>query len=69
MQGPYVDCGATNKIEIHHMGKLSKIIKAKNPIHRIMSKLGRKQVSVRKKCHKDIHIGTHHHNESPRKAK
>ena len=54
MQGPCVGSSETNNIEIHHVEKLSKTVKAKNPIHRIMSKLGRKQVSVCKKCHKDI---------------
>ena len=69
MQGPCVGCGAINNIEIHHVEKLSKTIKAKNPVHRIMSKLGRKQVPVCKKCHKDIHSETYDLNESPRKAK
>lgn len=69
MQGPCVDCGATNTIEIHHVEKFSKTIKAKNPIHKIMSKLGRKQVPVCRKCHKDIHSGTYDKNKSLRKAK
>jgi len=69
MQGPCVGCGATNTIEIHHVEKFSKTIKAKNPIHKIMSKLGRKQVPVCRKCHKDIHSGTYDKNKSPRKAK
>jgi len=69
MQGPCVGCGATNNLEIHHVKKLSKTIKAKNPIHRIMSKLGRKQVPVCTKCHKDIHSGTFDKNKSLRKAR
>jgi group II intron reverse transcriptase/maturase len=69
MQGPYVGCGETNNIEIHHVEKLSKTVKAKNPIHRLMSKLGRKQVPICKKCHKNIHSGTYAKNKSPRKAK
>lgn len=69
MQGPCVGCGAINNIEIHHVKKLSKTIKAKNPVHKIMSILGRKQVPVCKKCHKDIHSGTYNLNKSPRKAK
>jgi len=69
MQGPCVGCGETNNIEIHHVKKLSKTVKAKNPIHIIMSTLGRKQVPICKKCHKDIHSGTYDKNKSPRKAK
>jgi hypothetical protein len=42
MQGPCVGCGRTNNIEIHHVKKLSKTVKDGNPIHRIMSTLGRK---------------------------
>ena len=69
MQGPCIGCGEINNIEIHHVKKLSKTVKAKNPIHRIMSSLGRKQVPISKKCHKDIHVGTYDKNKSPRKAK
>jgi len=69
MQGPCVGCGATSNIEIHHVKKLSKTVKAKNPIHRIMSILGRKQVPLCRRCHKDIHSGTYDKNKSPRKAK
>ncbi|KAI2504790.1 hypothetical protein MHU86_9556 (mitochondrion) [Fragilaria crotonensis] len=69
MQGPCVGCGATNNLEIHHVKKLSNTIKTKTPIHRIMSKLGRKQVPVCIKCHKDIHSGTFDKNKSLRKAR
>jgi hypothetical protein len=34
-----------------------------------MSILGRKQVPVCKKCHKDIHSGTYDKNKSPRRTK
>lgn len=69
MQGPCVGCGATNNLEIHHVKKLSNTIKTKTPIHRIMSKLGRKQAPVCIKCHKDIHSGTFDKNKSLRKAR
>lgn len=57
MQRPCVGYGATSNIEIHHVKNLSKTVKAKNPIHRIMSKLKRKQVPLCRKCHKDMHRG------------
>jgi len=68
MQGPCVGCGETNNLEIHHVKKLSNTVKAKNPIHIIMSKLGRKQVSICKKCHKDLDSGIYDKNKLPRKA-
>ena len=69
MQGPCVGCGAISNIEIHHMKKLSKTVKTKNPIYKIMSKLGRKQVPLCTKCHKDIHSGTCDKSKSSRKTK
>ena len=69
MEGPCVSCGSTSNIEIHHVKKLSKKIKSQNSIHQIMSKLGRKQVPVCEKCHKNIHSGTFDKKKSLRKAK
>lgn len=69
IEGPCVGCGVTSNIEVHHVEKLSKIIKAKNPVHIIMSKLGRKQVPLCTKCHKGIHSGVFDKNKSPRKAR
>lgn len=46
MQGPCVGCGGTNDIEIQHVKKLSKTVKAKKFHHKIMSKLGRKQIPI-----------------------
>jgi len=61
-------CDATTNVEKHHVKKLSKKVKAKNSIHQIMSKLGRKQAPLCERCHKNIHSGTYN-NKSPRKAK
>lgn len=69
MEGPCVGCSSTSNIEVHHVKKLSNTVKAKNSVHKIMSKLGRKQVPLCTKCHKDIHSGIFDKNKSPRKAK
>jgi group II intron reverse transcriptase/maturase len=67
LEGPCVGCGATRNIEIHHVKKLAKIKRDKRGIHRIMATLGRKQVPVCAKCHKDIHTGKYDKTNSPRK--
>ena len=56
MEGPCIGCNATSGIEIHHVKKFSRTVRSKNPIYKIMSKLGRKQVPVCQKCHKDMQI-------------
>jgi group II intron reverse transcriptase/maturase len=68
MQGPCVCCGATKDLQIHHVKKLSGLDKSKSGISIIMSTLGRKQVPVCRKCHKDIHSGRYDKKVSPRKA-
>jgi len=67
LEGPCVGCGATRNIEIHHVKKLVNIKRDKGGIHRIMATLGRKQVPVCAKCHKDIHTGKYDKKNSPRK--
>lgn len=69
IEGPCVGCGATSNIEIHHVNKLANLDKNKTSISRIMATLGRKQVPVCSKCHKDIHSGRYDKNVSPRKSK
>lgn len=48
------------------MKKLSKTVKAKNPVHIIMLNWGK---PICTKCHKDIDSGIYDKNKSPRKAK
>jgi len=67
LEGPCVGCGETRNIEIHHVKKLANIKRNKGGIHRIMATLGRKQVPVCAKCHKDIHTGKYDKKNSPRK--
>ena len=64
MQGPCVSCGATANIEIHHVKKLSKMVNAKNSIHKIISKLGRKQLPFCYKCYKDVQSKIYDKNKS-----
>jgi len=68
IDGPCVGCGATNNIEIHHVKKLANLNKKGASISRIMATLGRKQVPVCSKCHKDIHSGRYDKNVSLRKS-
>lgn len=67
LEGPCVACGAVDKIEIHHIKKLADKAKSRTPVHQIMSRLGRKQVPLCEKCHKNIHRGVFDKNTSPRK--
>ena len=67
LEGTCVGCGATTNIEIHHVKKLANIKRDKGGIQRIMATLGRKQVPVCAKCHKDIHTGKYDKENSPRK--
>jgi group II intron reverse transcriptase/maturase len=69
LEGPCVGCGATTNIQIHHVKKLANIKREKGSIQRIMATLGRKQVPVCIKCHKDIHTGKYDNENSPRKKK
>lgn len=54
-QACYV-CGATDKIEIHHVKALRKA-KSKDWLTQMMQKMNRKQVPVCKECHIMIHKG------------
>jgi hypothetical protein len=69
MQGPCVGCGSVTNTEIHHVKKLSNTAKSKFSIHQIMSKLGRKEIVVCKKCHLYIHSGAYDINKHHEKAK
>ena len=69
MQGPCVGWGVTSNIEVHHVKKLSKTVKAKNSVRRMMSAMKRKQVFLCTKSQKDIRSGVFGENKSPRKAK
>lgn len=68
MEGPCVGCGAVTNIEIHHVKKLADLNRQGTNISKIMATLGRKQVPVCSKCHKDIHSGLYNKKKSPRKA-
>lgn len=69
MEESCVGCGTTSNTKVHHVKKLSKTVKVKNPVYRTMLKLERKQVLFCTKCYKDIHSGIFDENKSPRKAK
>jgi len=58
LKGPCVLCGSNQKIEIHHVRKLSKI-KFKDYLSVMMARMNRKQIPVCKKCHIKIHQGTY----------
>lgn len=56
MEGPCVNCGSKENLEVHHVCKLSgdkKIYSTKEKA--LNSRLNRKQVVLCRKCHLDIH--------------
>ena len=58
LKGPCVLCGSQEKIEIHHVRKLSNQ-KRKDYLSTMMARMNRKQIPVCQKCHKNIHQGTY----------
>lgn len=58
LKGPCVLCGSNEKIEIHHVRKLSKI-KRKDYLSIMMARMNRKQIPVCQKCHIKIHQGVY----------
>jgi group II intron reverse transcriptase/maturase len=58
LKGPCVLCGSQEKIEIHHVRKLSKG-KRKTYLSEMMARMNRKQIPVCQKCHIKIHKGTY----------
>jgi group II intron reverse transcriptase/maturase len=58
LKGPCVLCGSQEKIEIHHVRKLSKG-KRKDYLSEMMARMNRKQIPVCQKCHIKIHKGTY----------
>ena len=56
LKGPCVLCGSQEKIEIHHVRKLSNQ-KRKDYLSIMMARMNRKQIPVCQKCHKNIHKG------------
>jgi group II intron reverse transcriptase/maturase len=59
LEGPCLLCGSSEKIEIHHVRKLSKSSKRKDYLSTIMARMNRKQIPVCQKCHIKIHNGTY----------
>lgn len=59
LKGPCTLCGSQEKIEIHHVRKLSKGSKRKDYPSKMMARMNRKQIPVCQKCHKTIHRGTY----------
>ena len=56
LKGPCVLCGSQEKIEIHHVRKLSNT-KRKDYLSTMMARMNRKQIPVCQKCHVKIHKG------------
>jgi len=59
LKGPCVLCGSQQKIEIHHVRKLSRGSKKKDYLTTIMARMNRKQIPICKKCHIKIHRGVY----------
>ena len=57
LKGPCSLCGSQEKIEVHHIRKLSKGSKRKDYLSTIMARMNRKQIPVCQKCHIKIHRG------------
>lgn len=58
LKGPCTLCGSTEKIEIHHVRKLSKT-KRNDYLSIMMARMNRKQIPVCQKCHIKIHQGVY----------
>lgn len=58
LKGPCTLCGSNEKVEIHHVRKLSKI-KRKDYLSTMMARMNRKQIPVCQKCHIKIHQGVY----------
>lgn len=59
LKGPCALCGSQEKIEVHHVRKLSKGSKRRDYLSEMMARMNRKQIPVCQKCHKAIHRGTY----------
>jgi retron-type reverse transcriptase len=57
LKGLCLLCGSQEKIEIHHVHKLSKSLKRKDYLSKVMARMNRKQIPVCKNCHTKIHKG------------
>ncbi len=56
MEGPCINCGSKENLEVHHVRRLSSDKKVFSTTERALnSKLNRKQVVLCRKCHLDIH--------------
>lgn len=58
LKGPCALCGSKEKIEIHHVRKLSKT-KRKDYLSVMMARMNRKQIPICQKCHIKIHQGVY----------
>jgi archaellin len=63
LKGPCVLCGSQQKIQVHHVKRLSKGSKRKDYLSEIMVRMNRKQIPVCQNCHKAIHRGTYDGNK------
>jgi nicotine oxidoreductase len=57
MEGPCKVCNS--KENIHHIRKIKNVNKKLKGYDKIMSILGRKQIPVCEKCHRNIHSGNY----------
>tara|TARA_B110000305_G_scaffold213426_1_gene249328 strand:+ start:7108 stop:9465 length:2358 start_codon:yes stop_codon:yes gene_type:complete len=59
LKGLRILCGSQEKIEVHHVQKLSKGPKRKDYLSTINARMNRKQIPICQKCHIKIHKGTY----------
>ena len=59
MEGPCTVCNSKENIQIHHVSKIKNVNKKLKGYDALMSKLGRKQIPVCEKCHRNIHSGNY----------
>lgn len=57
LKGPYVVCGSSRNIKVHHVRSLRKTPRKGNFLDDMMSKMNRKQVPLCKSCHLRVHSG------------
>ena len=57
LKGPCVVCGSSENIEVHRVRLLRKRPRKGNFLKDMMSKMNRKQVSLCKSCHQQVHSG------------
>lgn len=56
---PCSNCGANERIEMHHVKHLKTLNVKLNPFDSMMSRINRKQVPLCQPCHRKVHNGTY----------